>query len=405
MLIPPQLLAELGSQLSRSPSAWVECDLDPLELVRCGQPLNWAGYLGGPDHQVGGLGVARRLDAFQVGELAELKPEPGSAVLFGCAFAPGRKPEGSWGGFPAASAVVPAVTAVRGANRTRLTVVGEDGHSILKQVASTQPAPPGPLPAPDDVLDVPTSEAWRQAVDEAIAAIEGGELEKVVLARTRRFHFPLPISPFDVLALAGTPSDFRFGWQEAGACLVGASPELLVRLDGSDVAAFPMAGSGPRGSDLREPVLRREHDAVVADVVARLSAVATLVTATPPTSAAAGPLSHLVTAITGQLSQLTSLPQLVQLLHPTPAVGGLPRETALAGIDRWEAFERGWYAGTIGWMNAAGQGEAVLAVRSGLVAGDTLTLYAGAGIVAGMDPDMLVSETELKFQVLGDLFS
>lgn len=405
MLIPTELVAELGSQLKRGGSAWVECDLDPLELVRCGQRPTWAGYVGGPNRQVGGLGVARRLDTSRVGELAEFLPGPGGATLFGCGFVPGRKPGGSWGGFRAASAVVPAVTAVRAAGRTGLSVISEEGHAIVKAVAAADPVPLDPLATPVEVSDIPTPEEWRLIVSDAIAAIDRGELEKVVLARTRLLRFPTFLHQFDLLAMAGTPSDFRFGWQEEGACLVGASPELLVRLDGLEVATFPMAGSGPRGSDLNGAVLRREHEAVVADVVARLSAVATLQNPPPPSAAAAGPLSHLVTGIEGRLTHATSLPHLVDLLHPTPAVGGLPREQALAVIDRLEAFERGWYAGAIGWMDSAGQGEAVVAVRSGLVAGDTLTLYAGAGIVAGMDPEVLVAETELKFRVLGDLFT
>jgi isochorismate synthase EntC len=111
-------------------------------------------------------------------------------------------------------------------------------------------------------------------------------------------------------------------------------------------------------------------------------------------------VQHLVTEIAGTLRIQEGLLALGGLLHPTPAVGGEPRDLALAMIDEHEGFDRGWYAGPVGWLSAGGDGELMVALRCGLVEGSRVTLYAGCGIVADSDPDREWEESRIKMRAI-----
>jgi isochorismate synthase len=186
------------------------------------------------------------------------------------------------------------------------------------------------------------------------------------------------------------------------ACFLGATPERLIALHAGTASTMALAGSAPRGKTpaeddrlgellLASPKERAEHAVVVAALHEGLGQACTGIVADAQPAVYKLPnVQHLLTSIRGHVARGRSVLDLLGYLHPTPAVGGYPRSAALELIRKHEALDRGWYAGPIGWMNAKGEGEFVVGLRSGLVRGDTAMLFAGCGIVADSDP---VAET------------
>jgi salicylate biosynthesis isochorismate synthase len=244
----------------------------------------------------------------------------------------------------------------------------------------------------------------------AAQRIRAGELEKTVLAREVTVDSP---SAHDAAALHGAlrelfPACFCFcvGSPEGAFC--GASPELLVRRRGAGAATVALAGSARRSADpsvddhLGEQLRRSEKERIEHGIVARriertLRPHSVWVEAAPePGLVRVANIQHMATPIRAQLADSRSAIELAELLHPTPAVGGEPRDAALAAIDELEGIDRGWYAGPVGWMDAAEDGEFCVALRSALLRDRRAHLYAGAGIVADSDPAAELAETEVK---------
>ena len=250
-------------------------------------------------------------------------------------------------------------------------------------------------------------EVWTVAVRGALDRISSGPLAKVVLAREVVVESADPFDRNRILHHLRTthPSSFTY----AAGGFVGASPELLVRRRGGRVLSRPMAGTAPRGAtsaadDRLATALAssakeaEEHALVVEAVRDALGPVCREV------MAGAGPelvrlptLTHLATTVAGHLAEpAPSALALAGLLHPTPAVGGLPRADALAAIAELETFDRGLYAGPVGWVDSRGDGDWAVALRCADLDGSRARLVAGAGIVADSDPDAEWAETEAK---------
>ncbi|HET9470992.1 MAG TPA: isochorismate synthase, partial [Usitatibacter sp.] len=197
-----------------------------------------------------------------------------------------------------------------------------------------------------------------------------------------------------------------------GTAFAGASPELLLRRSGSHAFSQPMAGSVARGAtevederladQLRASAKdNAEHELVSRFVVGALQPFARSVAAVPPEVVRFTNIQHLATAVRADLSDpAASALELAAALHPTPAVGGWPRDAADRIIDDLEAMERGWYAGAVGWIDARGDGEFAVALRCGLLWEDGARLYAGVGVMPDSDPARELEETELKFKAL-----
>jgi len=246
--------------------------------------------------------------------------------------------------------------------------------------------------------------AWRESVARALDAIATGELEKVVLAREVLIEADAPFDARDVVR--------RLVGQQPGAFVyaiegfVGASPELLVRRAGRVVESRPVAGTtlADRAESLRALAAsvkdNREHQFVVDGIMATLQEPCEELTVdATPHVAVFGPVAHLATPIRGRLREpAPSALDLARLLHPTPAVGGTPRGEALAAIRALEGFDRGLYAGPVGWVDARGDGEWAIALRGAELSGTRARLVAGAGIVAGSDPDSEWAETQAKLE-------
>ena len=263
-------------------------------------------------------------------------------------------------------------------------------------------------------------DAWEALVAGAAARIDGGTLGKVVLARQVDVTANRPFVTSDVLsrllALYPTCMVFRVDG------FLGASPELLIERRGTHVASHPLAGTIGRSGDLAtdetliagllaSPKERREHAYVIEGLRATLGPLCdSLDVPSKPAVLELRNVSHLATRLTGVLSaadgpghpglRVPSALQLVAQVHPTAAVGGTPTGEALAYIAEVEGFDRGRYAGPVGWMDARGDGSWAIGLRSAQVQGDHASMYAGVGVVAGSRPRAELEETQLKLQAL-----
>jgi len=243
---------------------------------------------------------------------------------------------------------------------------------------------------------------FEARVDRAVEAIAAGSLQKVVLARSLDASASEPFDIVDVLSRLREQNPrcatFLFRTPD-GACFLGATPETLCRVEGRRLETEALAGTaapqladGLRGQDKDV----REHEAVVRYILATLRTLASDVSAdAEPRLLELKNVVHLRTGIRAQLREGVTAAQVVGALHPTPAVGGTPRERALAFLVEHEGLDRGWYAGPVGWVGPRGV-HLVVALRSALVRGSRARLFVGCGIVAGSIAEAEWRETEMK---------
>lgn len=354
-------------------------------------------------------------------------PGAGLAAIGGFAFASDGGMAQKWHAFPGASLTVPEVCLARRAGETWLTLnllvspddTVEDLSRRLSRRVEQLDARTLPLLDPDPVgrfsVSSPMPPAhYEEAVARAVQRIRDGELEKIVLAREVEVQAPAAHDPAAILGVLreGFPSCYVYAVGRGEDTFIGASPELLVRQDGLRATTVALAGSTGRSADpavddhLGERLLRSDKDrhenAIVARRIARaLAPHSVWVTVAPePTVIRVANIQHLAAPIRAQLAVPISVVELAGVLHPTPAVGGEPWKTAEPLIPALEGFDRGWYAGPVGWCDQTGDGEFCVALRCALLRGDTATCYAGCGIVADSDPASELAETEVKLQAL-----
>lgn len=256
-------------------------------------------------------------------------------------------------------------------------------------------------------------ERWIRGVQEALDEVRAGRLEKVVLARTLDVAADSAASPVRAYRRlrADNPRSTLFFFQpEPGTAFLGASPELLGAARDAVFRATAVAGSAPRGESdeedralgraLLESEKDRREQAIVAEEIRRcLAPRLGAVSVGSPHLLRLARIQHLESAVEGRLpaGRGLHLLDLIADLHPTPAVCGRPRDHALEALRRSEPFERGWYAGPVGWFGPSGQGEFVPGLRSAVLHGGAWRLFAGAGIVEGSDPVREWEETGVKF--------
>ena len=347
-------------------------------------------------------------------EAPELRPR----LLGGFAFDGRRPPRAPWTGFAAGSFVLPRLLFVRdGAVSGVVVAPGVDPGEVevLLGGTATESAPPGPLVG--GALRVAHDfdrERWLTSVAAVAGAVRTGLYEKVVLAAMRELEADGLIEPGAALACLRTeyPDCHLFSFKAGDATFLGASPELLVSLRGGAVLALGLAGSARRDRDaaidahLGQALLdsakdRIEHETVVRALRESLAPVTTEVRApNQPSLLRLRNIQHLATEVTARAADGVDVLALVERLHPTPAVCGSPTEAARVVIDSHEAFDRGWYAGPIGWLDGAGDGEFAVGLRSALVRGSHAWLFAGAGIMGDSRPADELAEIEMKFTPL-----
>jgi menaquinone-specific isochorismate synthase len=306
--------------------------------------------------------------------------------------------------------VVPEVVIGRSGNRTWVTTVGDGAlPAVAELAATTDPRRPLGTYFADGTR---SGAQWAGSVAEAVGRIGAGELEKVVLAR-------------DLLATTEEPVDIRWplarlaerhaaAWTFTVAGLVGATPELLVRLRRGLVTSRVLAGTIRRtGDDARDLALAaslarsskdlEEHEYAVRSVAEALAPHCTSMNVPETPFVLHLPnVMHLATDVTGVVADGATVLGLVDALHPTAAVCGTPTSAALDVIRALEGMDRGRYAGPVGWFGADGDGELGIALRCASVDGASVRLYAGCGIVAGSDPEAELAEAQAKFVAMRD---
>ncbi|HVZ64834.1 MAG TPA: isochorismate synthase [Lacunisphaera sp.] len=269
--------------------------------------------------------------------------------------------------------------------------------------------------APREIAEIGGADAYRSAVGRALEAIARGDYRKIVLARAKRLTTSEEFHPLGVLnhLRQRFPACYAFSIANGkGQSFIGATPERLVRVSGGRMHTEALAGSAPRGESASEDAALarallqsekdlREHRVVVDAIGRRLADLGLqLEHAAQPRLLGLANVQHLHLPISATLPSGVHILDLVSRLHPTPAVGGSPREAAIAALPALEPFDRGLYAGPQGWVDHRGGGEFFVGIRSALVSGRQAIAYAGAGIVAGSHPEKEFAETELKFKAL-----
>ncbi|MGB0372664.1 MAG: isochorismate synthase [Opitutales bacterium] len=268
--------------------------------------------------------------------------------------------------------------------------------------------------------DSSQKEDYTHGVSAALKDIELGRFKKIVLARSETFRSKTPLSPIGPMsrmreAFWGCHC-FAFG-NDQGTSFIGATPEILFKKQGDILKTQALAGSISRAenarddADLGSALLHsekdlHEHELVREAIVRRLKGIGVDVLPNKsPKLLKLKNIQHLNTPLSGNTGGRASFWSILNALHPTPAVGGSPREVTAGLLDQYETLDRSLYAGAIGMVNRQGDGKMHVAIRSVSVSEHTMEFFAGAGIVAGSDPEKEWEETQLKMNAMRDIFN
>lgn len=253
---------------------------------------------------------------------------------------------------------------------------------------------------------------WKETIRGLVKDLETDQLQKVVLARELRLKFDRPLSTSTIIQrlLIEQKDSYVFAFESGKDCFVGASPERLVKKQGDELLSASVAGSIARGETVEEDHLLGEtllndkkniieHQFVVQMIREAMEKVCdTVEIPSSPILMKMRDIQHLYTPVVGTINAQSTLLQVVELLHPTPALGGFPKEAALKKIREVEELDRGFYAGPIGWIDANRNGEFAVAIRSALIQENEASLFAGCGIVKDSNPESEYVETKIKFR-------
>jgi menaquinone-specific isochorismate synthase len=363
-------------------------------------------------------------------ENAEIETtHPAAPRLFGgFAFQSDFKSNGVWSAFPSAYFVLPRYQLTRKKHQTWLTInafvstnreaaqVEAKLDDMAKRLHDTKPLTLIQSNAIGITYPL-THEAWREEITDATSRMKAGELDKVVLSRISDVLFDAPVNPLAALHRLREryPDTYRFLIEPLpGSAFFGATPELLFSMQDRVIQTAGLAGSVKRGATPQEDDAlaaglfqslkdRHEHHLVVMALEDLLLPITgKLNVPEAPHILKLSNIQHLYTPITGELNADYHVLEVVEKLHPTPALGGYPRNIAMETIRQSERISRGWYAAPVGWIDAEGNGTFAVAIRSAVSKGNGARLYAGAGIVADSDPDKEWDEIALKFRPMLD---
>jgi isochorismate synthase len=390
-------------------------------LSMAGLGSAWSYLASGPD--AAAAAAWQDLMAHAVIDADPALPFAGPVAVAGFAFDPTRVPSALWSDFPRGLLMLPRMVLATHGDQTSVTfngLVGAGNSGVALHLSAARRlrdlvGGPWRSAHPADALgfeETLPAATWRGIVADAVAELRAGAMEKVVLAREVRLR---TAHDLDIAAALATlrqdyPDTFVFAISRGGRTFLGASPERLVSLHHGQVEAHGLAGSIGRGATpeadaalgdelLQSAKDQAEHAIVVRTIRESLAGITSNIEHPPaPGLMRMRNVQHLFTPISAQIVPGHTLFDLLERLHPTPAVGGRPRSAALAWIRDHEQLDRGWYAGPIGWMNAAGDGEFAVALRSALVSRREAALFAGCGIMAGSDPMREEHESNLKLR-------
>ena len=340
----------------------------------------------------------------------------GPLMFGGFAFDPLKQSDEHWIEFPSAQFVVPTFLLTKQRDEIWLTVnvVHESLNQIEEMIDSLfhtrneSDSHRAHIVKKEEVA----RDQWLRSVHYATDLIRNDAIEKVVLARKLFLSFSERIDRSHVLRSLREqqPMSYIFAFENGSTCFIGASPEQLVRKNGHMCETACLAGSIRRGHTVKEDEElgrwllqddknRREHAFVVDMIKQAMNEVCTeVVIPNEPTLLKMRHIQHLYTPVQAKVKEGVSIFSLVERLHPTPALGGFPKEKAVQTIREIEPLDRGWYAAPIGWVDANGNGEFAVAIRSALLEDNKAHLFAGCGIVAHSDPHNEYEETNVKFK-------
>ncbi len=361
------------------------------------------------------------LSAQLVNEETAIQP-----VLFGgFSFDPLNDTPSEWKHFPPALFAVPTFQLIIKGEQAYVSIhlITENPHSFTdfeqlrkerdRLIHAAQVSEPAGYKKPQVLKkEEMKKQEYMESIKKITDAIQAGEVDKVVIARALKLYFNEQLSAGSALYQAANeqPESFLFGMESEEQFFFGATPERLVKVEAKKALSTCLAGSTPRGHSVEEdrvlgdallndPKNRSEHQYVV-QMIGDVFQEHCLNPRIPsePKLLKIRDIQHLYTPVEGQLKQGRSLLDLVKALHPTPALGGEPKQQALSLIRSYEPMNRGYYAAPIGWMDANGDGEFAVAIRSAMLHGDKAYLYAGGGIVADSLPEAEYEETWVKFR-------
>ncbi len=377
-----------------------------------------------------GVGVARRIEVpagrgpaavrEDVRQLFETPVEgdaPGlrPRMLGGFRFNPTAEVREPWSAFGAGWLVLPRVLLVlNGESAGAILAPGEDPTFAARVVETALASGTHPSSGPLRVERPMNRALWLSSVAAIAAQVREGAYEKAVLASQQilRGDGPIAIGAALDRLRQNYPGCHVFTMSADGYTFLGASPELLVRLSDGQVEALGLAGSLRRGETpeederLGEQLMtsakdRIEHETVVRAIRERLApATEELHAPNAPRLRKLRNIQHLSTEISGRVRPGVDVLDLVQRVHPTPAVCGWPTAVARDVIAAHEEFDRGWYAGPVGWVDGTGDGEFAVALRSAVVQGDHAWLFAGNGIMGDSEPELELAEVQWKYRPL-----
>lgn len=434
-LLTPAEISELSQQLAAQSGcriASIEIDFDPFDFARTGATLvdRAVAYSMPNGDRLVGLGTAWRSSSSGEGRFDEIRDAlestglPDLKAFVGFSFLRDGATSNIWDGFEPAEVFLPRISIERISGRSKLTVVvpaADESAPTMELLGSIKhPQWQAVVDLGDHSIEShpPVSE-WAESVSDAVGAIHRGDMEKVVLARSVVVRSTEPVAILRVFRALATqyPQCYSFAWKSGDAVFMGASPELLADVKGRRLHSNPLAGSAPRGEGEDDDTLlagqlmnsskdRQEHALVVDDLAERLVPLtARLEVPETPSLKQMATVQHLSTEIEGELKEGIGVLDVIAASHPTPAVGGVERDTAVSYIEANEVIDRGWYTGGVGWMNAGGDGAICIGLRCGLIRGDTTHVFAGAGVVADSEPNAELIETRLKLRPLMDLLT
>ncbi|MEM9955020.1 MAG: isochorismate synthase [Chloroflexota bacterium] len=335
-------------------------------------------------------------------------------------------PDVAWSDFPPAHFVLPHYQMVRVGDTTWLSInahidYGEPPLGMLDDLKEALSAKIAQLQtysseashkAEQIALDYPMPyDTWEKHLTDATRRMKNGEFDKVVLSRVAEVRFKQAIDTDGALDyLAETyPDTYRFLFEpRPHSAFYGATPELLASVKGTQFKTMALAGSIQRGNTAEEdeaygqallnsPKDSYEHQVVIDGIREPLAPLSESITIGETGIMTLSNIQHIHTPISATLKQDDGIILIVEALHPTPALGGQPREIAMQAIGEYEPVPRGWYAAPVGWIDRDLNGEFGVAIRSAVAQNQRVWLYAGAGIVADSDPQKEWDEINLKF--------
>jgi len=347
------------------------------------------------------------------------------AAFVGFSFDPCEPPGATWHDLSNTLLTVPALLYGQDGDQRYLTFTahadtardrGRCVRSWLEQLTTLKKSFIGPDNAggPVHLERIPDTDVWPERIERALAAIQDGPLEKLVLTRRVSYRASRKLDYARILdsLRAGHEDCALFAVARPGCALVGVSPERLASCSAGTVVVDALAGTAQRGQDevedqrlatalLGDRKVAEEHRLVVEQVRKALEPLCTgLVVPQAPGLMRLPGVQHVWTPVRGRMRPQVGLLQLAQSLHPTPAVGGSPRAEALSWLAQENGQPRGWYTGAFGWLDRDGEGELSVVLRCGLLNERTVDLFAGAGIVSRSRPEEELAETEWKLRTM-----